>query len=351
MKIVGSGALNLDLIYEVDDLGDVSRQSDVGIIAGREVTGDHRQAGRLLNILEREGRLLIKSGGGSAANTICALARLGFPCAFIGCTGEEETGGFILDSMKGVDCSLVQRKGRSSMCIIVNDKRDRDRAMMVVSGSADIDTSRPGVRETLSETDVFHVSSLAEDHGPDIQIRLCSMLNRYALFSFDPGEIYARRGADTIQGLLERTHLLFATDYELWLLSGDAGPKGILKRLACCAGTSRYSTSPFFRAFRPPVLAEKLGPKGARLFSCERDTFCPAARPEKIMDNTSAGDAFNAGLIAAILRGMDPGQALADAVRLAAFSLSYLGRSWIEHLDKFEENGKVAGYRQFEGGI
>ena len=75
-SIVGFGALNLDLIYEVDDLRAIST-SHFRLEPGKELFGSGEEFESLLNALNRLGTLKSRSGGGSAANTITALARMG----------------------------------------------------------------------------------------------------------------------------------------------------------------------------------------------------------------------------------------------------------------------------------
>ena len=80
-NIVGFGALNLDLIYEVKDLKLISSR-EAPLIPGKEVFGSEEDFQFFLEQLHRFGTLKSRSGGGSAANTIVALARMDFPAKF-----------------------------------------------------------------------------------------------------------------------------------------------------------------------------------------------------------------------------------------------------------------------------
>ena len=330
MKITGSGALNLDIIYQVPDLKGL-RVAGIDLKPGRETWGSHEQAQTLLAELETRGRLLTRSGGGSAANTVCALAAMGFHCHFIGSTGSGEAGSFILESMKGVDCSLVARQGRSSLCIIVMAENSRDRSMFVAPSPVRLDFSSRRLEDTLAGTDLFHMTSLIQDNGPDLQHRLISMTGRQALVSFDPGEIYAARGYDHIKRLLGETDILFSTDYEMRQIFGQADEDRIIANMLGkhCTAADKYN---FFRELSTPVIAKKMGSRGAALYAAGSSFFQSAMKVREVVDNTGAGDAFNAGLISAILRGMSSREALHEAIRLAGMSLAYPGRSWINFL-------------------
>lgn len=87
--IVGFGALNLDLIFEVEDFKLIS-SNKFRLIPGEELFDSEEEFRFLLEQLNRLGKLKSKSGGGSAANTIVALARMGFQTKFIGKVGKSK---------------------------------------------------------------------------------------------------------------------------------------------------------------------------------------------------------------------------------------------------------------------
>ena len=87
---LGVGALNLDLIYQVDSL----EMAGMKFRPGGEVVADGTRFQAVLQELRAKGRLLGRSGGGSAANAISAMARMGIGTGFIGTVGKDEEGGF-----------------------------------------------------------------------------------------------------------------------------------------------------------------------------------------------------------------------------------------------------------------
>src|SRR4030043_977649 len=117
-SIVGFGALNLDLIFEVDDLRAISSDK-VRLEPGKELFGSDSEFQSLLGLLNRHGTLKSKSGGGSGANTIVALARMGFSTKFIGKVGRDEEGDFLLENLKPVQKGLVCRGERRGGCLVV----------------------------------------------------------------------------------------------------------------------------------------------------------------------------------------------------------------------------------------
>ena len=335
MIIAGCGALNLDLIFEITDIDIVARLG-IGLEPGRECVMDHQDATDLLTVLKKEAKLLAKSGGGSAANTLCALSRMGHRCFFIGTVGEDNEGEFLLDSMKGVDCSLVNRSGKSSLCIVVIDRLSQDRALAVVPGSLAIDPDEPKTSTILENCRLFHLSSLAQEDGPDLQGHLTALCPSSCIVSFDPGEVYAAKGYKKIKKILLRTWLLSASDVEFEQIFGKKSVMEVISKGLFGSKIQETMEIPFdfFKKMPPPILAKKSGARGALLASTTSIYSCPARDVEKIVDNTGAGDAFDAGLIHAIFSNKGPKKALEDAVSVAAFSIMSPGRTWIDHLDE-----------------
>lgn len=311
MEIMGSGALNLDHVYEVRDLS-VLRRAGFDLYPGREISGTPEDAARLHTILHSSGKLLARSGGGSAANTICILAALGHDVAFMGTVGMDEEGRFILESMHGVDCSMVRRSGKSGQCIVIIEELTRDRAMLVVPGSA---VPEIPLNLDISGAGILHMSSLALEQGPAIQERLLSMLSPGQIFSFDPGELYASRGMGCMAPLLARTDLLFITIEELRMLDSATGGHAVYRAMN--------------HAGSVPVMVVKQGRRGAAAFVRGQEWFQPAVSVTNVVDNTGAGDAFAAGFIHGFLKRRPVTECLAHAVEMAALSLDDYGRNWL----------------------
>ena len=102
--IIGIGALNLDLMYEVDDLAALQKEG-WPLHAGRETSLSSEDFQRLVQELREKGALRFRSGGGSAANTCFALAKMGFGTGFVRRGGADEEGALILIDIEGVEVS------------------------------------------------------------------------------------------------------------------------------------------------------------------------------------------------------------------------------------------------------
>ncbi len=314
IEVTGFGALNLDYVYEVADL-ELIRNEGFELYPGGEISGTPDDAAALHRLCEEHGRLLARSGGGSAANTITVLAALGHKTAFIGSAGDDAEGEFIVESMKGVDCARVVHSGISGQCIVLIDSMTRDRALFVVPGSAVPEIS-PNF--DLSGTKILHMSSLAIEEGPQIQERLVSLLSPGQWLSFDPGELYAKRGMDELAPLLARTDILFVTQDELCMLDSSSGGYAVYQRLN--------------HGKNAPLMVVKQGARGAAAFIRGQDWFVPAVPVKSVVDNTGAGDAFAAGFLHALLEKRPVPECLSEGARIASVSLGGYGRNWLGKL-------------------
>ena len=334
IDFLGSGALNLDLVYEVDNLEDV-RSAGFDLHPGHEISGDHKTAKALMDFLHSQGTLMAKSGGGSSANTICALSRLGYKAGFIGTAGEDEAGNFILSSMKGVDSSLVKQIGRSAICIIIIEKMERDRAMFVAPHDREVEFPDSAILKSVLNTKVLHFSSLVQSCGISTQKELANALKPEQVLSFDPGELYAARGIEALSGILKRTDILFITEEEVKIMTGMAGKAGLEAIYPMLSENRTDHNSLGLNLFKDTggaAIVCKQGPKGATIYSPEVSVTIPAEKVLKIVDNTGAGDAFNAGFLHVMLQGAPAHECLRSGVRLAALSLSAFGRDWLARL-------------------
>lgn len=330
MKCVGCGALNLDMIYELQS-SDFSSILGIELKPGHEISLSHEKFAPILDRLSKHGRLIAQSGGGSAANTICVLASLGHETAFLGVAGADSAGDAVIASMKGVDTSLVQRLGENQVCLVLLSAESRDRGLCVFSASHPLSQVPANWLTVLHDTQCLHLSSFSIPNQISLQEELAGHLNPYQILSLDPGEIYASLGKEALARLLSRTNLLFITEYEIGLITGKDMTAGVWDLLDMLC-----STTPSFGVFeetRGPLLVVKRGKLGATAFwSGGRSLHMPCQEVKKIVDTTGAGDAFNAGFLHAVFKGGSVASCLQEGHRLAALSLSDFGRNWLSIL-------------------
>jgi sugar/nucleoside kinase (ribokinase family) len=305
--IVGFGALNLDLIYEVEDIKAIST-SHFRLEPGKELFGSEEELQSLLNPLNRLGTLKSKSGGGSAANTIAALARMGLPATFIGKAGEDVEGDFLLESLKPAQTDLICRGGKSGVCLVVLD-RHHDR-FLFVSGNANSTLQFDEIKlDEVKDIAWIHLSSFIGEPPFEAQRALLNYIDASTRVSLDPGEIYAKKGLAKMRPLIERCHILFLTEKEIRMLTHF----------------DLFDGAKFLMGMGPSILVCKKGSRGSHVFSKEKDFAVPAIQVE-VVDNTGAGDVYDAGFLAGLFLGRSLEESALFATKVAAKSVTGYGR-------------------------
>jgi ribokinase len=306
-SIVGFGALNLDLIYEVKDLRLISVREGP-LVPGEEAFGSEEDFRSILDQVGQFGTLKSRNGGGSAANTIVALARMGFSAKFIGKVGEDKEGDFILENMRPVHTGSIRRGNKSGICLVVLGCR-QDRFLFVRGNANNTLTIDEINLDAVSDSSWIHLTSFIGDPPFEAQKFLLSILSKSVRVSLDPGEIYAKRGLETIHPLIRRCHILFLTEKEVGLLTNEDLAAGI-RRL---------------KEIGPSILVCKKGSQGSHVFTREGDFEVPAAQVE-VLDNTGAGDVYNAGFLAGLLLKKSLEESALFATKIAAKSVTGYGR-------------------------
>jgi ribokinase len=239
--------------------------------------------------------------------------------------------------MKDVDTSLIKQVGKNAVCVVIIDKIAHDRTMFVAPHDIEMDTPEPETLKSVLNTKVLHLSSLVQPHGIYIQEKLTDVLRQEQILSFDPGELYAAKGIKALSGILRRTDILFVTEEEVEIMTHMAGNIGLETIYSMLnSNRTRYNTSVGLNLFKyteGPAIVYKKGAKGAAIYSPKVYTEMSAEKVLKIVDNTGAGDAFNAGFLNVMFQGASAVECLKSGIRLAAFSLSFFGREWLNRLE------------------
>jgi sugar/nucleoside kinase (ribokinase family) len=297
--VTGSGELpETDLVVVGDCNPDV-------LVLGDDVTPRFGQREQLV------GRISAVIGG-SAAITAVAAARLGLRVALVAAVGDDPAGSLVLGQVaaEGVDASAVAVRAGAPTGMTVALSRGDDRAILTATGAITTLTPADVPAALLARTRHLHVSSyfLVEDSlGPGLGALFAAARAVGVTTSLDTNWDPAQKwGDDRLRAALAETDLLLPNEAEALRLSGRAALTSAVQVLT--ATGSR--------------LVVKLGPRGALCVDGARQHHVrlPEVRP---LDTTGAGDCFNAGLIAGLLRGL--GLARATALGCAAGAASTRG--------------------------
>lgn len=246
--------------------------------------------------------------GSSSAILAHNLAALGVSVGFITRLGDDALGGIALERLeeKGVDLTCVKRiSGGTSTGVTVLLNHDGKRHILTYPGTmfemdaADIDMAY------LASGRHFHLSSLFLHKmlQPDLP-RICRQLKSEGLtLSLDTNDDPDDKWEGALDELLGIVDIFLPNEDEACRISGKASAEGAIEALAK----------------RVPLVAVKCGKQGALVQAGSRRWHLPTEVVTPI-DTIGAGDSFNAGFLAAYLRGKTPDACAAFGNRTAAFS-------------------------------
>ncbi len=315
--VIGLGALNVDLIYEVRKPR-LEKEAPVKVERGGEVFHSPEEFELVLSWINRVGHLVWESGGGQAANTCYALARLGFKVGFVGVVGKDKFGHFLLESLSGVDTSKVKKRGRSGICVILLDESG-ERTNFVFPNANDTLSLEDFDFSYLNATRYLYLSSFAGKRALETQKKLVEKVPRSVKIALDPGELHAQRGLKKLEPILRRCSLLFATEREVTYLTEQKSPKGARKLLKMGVQT----------------VVVKKGSKGSDIYTNKERVEVPAWQAG-VVDTTGAGDVYAAGFLSGLLMGYSLEKSGYIASRLASLAVQGYGRQGYPSREELE---------------
>ncbi len=257
MRFVGFGALNVDRLYKVDSI----------------VKGDEE-------VVVQE---TVEQAGGSAANTIYALGKLGMPTGFIGAVGSDAEAEVVLGSLKeaGADTSHIEIKmaARTGVVIGIVDSKG-ERALYIAPGANSMLSSEDIDMDYLKGAAVLHMSSFVDEKQLEVQKAMVRELPEDIILSFAPGSLYVKKGLEAITPLIERSDILFLNEIEVRTLTGK----------------NYQSASNFLADMGCEIVAITLKQRGCFITDGESAEHVEAIKTN-VKDTTGAGDAFCAGFL------------------------------------------------------
>ena len=263
-NVVCFGALNVDKLYRVNR---IAREDEHSFITD-----------------------FVETPGGSAANTAVGLARLGLKVGYIGKVADDNEGKFLLSDFKreNVDTRgvAISRNGISGIVFGFIDE-EGNRALYVAPGVNDSLAFEEINLEYAGNAEFLHFTSFVGEKPFVAQKKLLKAASDVKL-SFDPGELYARRGLTVMKPFLERCYVVSPNENELKLLTGKdyrEGSKILLKE-----GAS--------------IVAVKVGRRGCYVTDGKEGHLIEPPDVERV-DTTGAGDAFCAGFLYGLIKGKD----------------------------------------------
>ena len=299
-EVIGFGALNVDKLYSVENIVGADEESFI--------------------------KSQTDTPGGSAANTIVGLARLGVDTSIIGKIAEDEDGDLIEYNLavNGVYTNnlIYSDTGSTGKCLGFVDSNG-ERCLYIDPGVND--EIKVGEINPLNimRCKIMHYTSFVGDSF-NAQIDLLELLSQETLLSFDPGMLYVQKGFDALKPILERTNILLINESELRLLCNNN--EAPLKELVIA-----------FLDLGIETVVVKQGSSGVYAINNNEECHVDAFKCD-VVDTTGAGDSFNSGFLYSYLKGYDLEKSCKIANWVASRAIQGFGMEKFPSLKELEDS-------------
>ncbi|MFN2234633.1 MAG: carbohydrate kinase family protein [Anaerolineales bacterium] len=269
---------------------------------------------------------VIVSPGGCGSNTAIGLAALGIPTGIVACTGEDDSADLLFRYWQrvGLDNRFVKRSSEkptgTSVGLIDDDMQPR---FIHTSGANRNLTAEEIQPNEFLDAGVrfFHIAGffVLPNLFEDLAAKLAQLHALGITTSLDV--VFNTRMDDpklrsTLWKSLPHLDYFLANDHEAFRLTGERDPKKAAAQI---------------RAYGVQNVIIKLGAAGCYALSDEFSGEVPACKVAAV-DTTGAGDAFAAGLIAALVGGKNLKSACEAGNQAGARIVGKLGAitAWLE---------------------
>jgi sugar/nucleoside kinase (ribokinase family) len=278
-KVLGVGSCIMDLLVQVDD---TFVQEYVGGKGGSYLC----DAKHFDQILKKIPSTLKTCPGGSAGNTVRALAKLGVPCAFSSYVGEDDYGNAFCQEMDKLHIGGVHKTREfSTICILCLVTPDGERTFLHAHKTKDWDEV-PREEYNLAKWAHFE-SFLLWDAPQFLEVSLQLAHKSGAIVSFDLSnfrvvQTYREKLLDWLDKYID---VVFCNEEEMIALTGLSSVEGFSRMQELCS-----------------IAVVTRGAKGCMIGQAGQWIEAPPF-PAEVVDTTGAGDYFTAGFIYGYLKG------------------------------------------------
>jgi sugar/nucleoside kinase (ribokinase family) len=311
--VAGLGNALMDALVVLDD---DSLIDELALTRGMMHPVDHARWTEVYERVQTQG--VVFDSGGSCANTIATVGRLGGRAIYCGQVGEDQMGllyASLMERACGSHRIRFTKVAATGKCLSIISRRDAERTMLTDLGAA---TQLPDLgvfAEELRLSRVAHFEGYMLLPGPNRQVTVDAIAvahdspARVALDASDP--FVVRQLRDLLWPLLQRhVDVLFLNVEEARALSDVEDPEQAARRIAEEGGLA--------------TVAVKLGPQGSLVVD-EGELYRIAADRVHAIDTTGAGDAYAGGFLYGLSQGWPAHRAGRLASSVAALAVSQVG--------------------------
>jgi sugar/nucleoside kinase (ribokinase family) len=257
--------------------------------------------------------------GGSASIMAVAAARLGLRAGLAAAVGDDAAGEFMLARLaaEGVDTGamVIRPDLATGMTVVLSRPAGTDRAILTALGAMPTLTAAEVRAALAARPRHLHVSSyflLQRSLGPGLAELFAAARSAGTTTSLDTNWDPAQRwGDERLWAALAETDVLIPNEAEALHLSGKREVGDAVRALAAAG----------------PRVVVKLGSQGA--VAADGASWHHAGLPTGLavgfVDAIGAGDCFNAGVVAGLLRGLDLAAAMAVGCAVGSASTRAAG--------------------------
>jgi sugar/nucleoside kinase (ribokinase family) len=279
-----------------------------------------------LDVLARPVRAIPQGGGadfieeirltvaGTAGGTVIDCAKLGMKALAVGAVGEDEKGRFVLSTLQdfGVNVTgMKSHRGVHTATSVLPIRTNGERPCLHVRGASDVLDVQESDYQSILDTKFLHMGGnglLGKMDGEPTRALLAAAKAANCITTFDL--IFATRSLMTkLASSMEFVDYFVPSIEEATELCGEARPE---------------EASRFFHDLGVKTCVFTMGGEGCFVSTPDTQFKLPAHDIE-VVDTTGCGDAFTAGLIAALHRGWDIEQSVRFAGTCGALVAGGLG--------------------------
>lgn len=293
--VIGLGAMNLDHLYRVDEI----------VTDGEQLVIDY-----------------FDFPGGSAANTIYRLAKLGLKTGFVGAVGSDKEGGVLIKSLRSArsDTSHIIVKGsaQTGATICISDKLGR-RVIYLMPGANDLLTATDIDTDYINNAKFVHVSAYANNNQFCLHLNLSEALKDTVKMTLSPGMLYASKGIKALAPILAKSYVTFMNQDEVKRLTGLDYKSGARK---CVSMGCRIVVITLGKG----VLTDKQRIITGYIIDQEGEYEIESTNKTiSDLETLGAGDAFAAGYIFGLLKNKSTIECGVLGDIMAQFNISNIG--------------------------
>lgn len=291
--IIAIGNAIVDIICEVDDLYLKNRNLIKGSMSLIHEKG-------AIELSELNHQKIIS--GGSAANTIATISKLGQKCEFIGKVSDDRFGKKFISQMQEIGVNYVSKQysdqqSAKSFILITPDK---ERTMCTFLGCAGEIEEEDIAKDNIANSKILYLEGYLWDNNKTINslkkaINIAQENNTKIAFTLSDSFCVSRHKNDFINLIKNDLDILFANEEEIKEIVG----------LNNIEENNYENLHQFFHNNKKLTAAITRGEKGCVIFKNNHHYEIKCDPVNKIVDLTGAGDAFAAGFLSGLIANYD----------------------------------------------